>query len=328
MAESRDGRAGRRAGARRARPGTLEVAGQAVRGPQPERSGEAELGDPQSEVGAARRCPESTVANLAVALTRAGHSVVVIDADLGRPHLHRLFNLDQQPGLTDVELGETWLTDALRPIGVTEDPSGADDLSRRMEHAGSLEVLPAGSALQDPDELGFDRAMGRIIQRVRGRADIVLIDASPLLRSNAIALSAHIDALVVVVRLKGLRASALQEMGWMLEAAPATKLGFIVTGAEKSEGYGYGQQPRIVASGQPLEASPPPTLTVSPSPADGDGEAPARPRSKSASRPFGGLSPREAALRSAESRRAKSAQPSAAPERAELDAAQDGHEDD
>ena len=133
--------------------------------------------------------------------------------------------------------------------------------------------------LQDPDELGFDRAMGRIIQRVRGRADIVLVDAPPLLRSNAIALSAHVDAVVVVVRLKGLRASALEEMGWILEASPATKLGFVVTGAEKSEGYGYGQQPRLVASEQPPDARP--TLTVSPPPADGDGAAPARAPSKS-----------------------------------------------
>ena len=100
-----------------------------------------------------------------------------------------------------------------------------------MERTGSLEVLPAGSAVEDPDEVGFDRAMGRIIQRLRGRADIVLVDASPLLRSDTIALSAHVDAIVVVARLKGLRSSELEEMGWMLEAAPAAKLGFIVTGA-------------------------------------------------------------------------------------------------
>ena len=47
----------------------------------------------------------TTVANLAITLARAGRRVVVIDADLVKPHLHRLFGLDQQPGLTDVELG-------------------------------------------------------------------------------------------------------------------------------------------------------------------------------------------------------------------------------
>ena len=226
--------------------------------------------------------------------------------------------------MTDVELGEAWLVSALRPIGLAENSSGGDDLSRRPEHTGTLEVLPAGSALQDPDELGFDSAMGQIIQRVRGRADVVLLDAPPALKSNAIALSAHVDALVVVVRLKALRASALQELGWMLDASPAMKLGFVVTGADKVEGYG--QRQRYIASEQRLEPRPRP-VGVPASAADGDGEATAEPRSKSAGRPFGGLSPREAAQKSAQSRRAKSANREEAAQRAALDEPQNAVED-
>jgi succinoglycan biosynthesis transport protein ExoP len=257
----------------------------------------------------------TTVANLAVALARAGRRVVLIDADLSSPHLHRLFNLDQRPGLTDVELGETRLAEALRPIGLTDDSSGADDSSRRIDRTGSLEVLPGGSVLEDPDELGFERAVGRTVQRVRRRADVVLVDAPPLLGGHAIALSAHVDALVVVVRLKALRTSALQDLSWLLEASPAVKLGFVLTGDVRIEGYGQSQ--RHGAPERRQEASPRPALTASPSAVNGDGDlpsagTPAKARSKAAGRPFGGLSPREAALRSAESRRAKSAQRSEA----------------
>ena len=293
----------------------------------------------------------TTVANLAVALARAGRRVVLVDADLARPHLHRLFDLDQQPGLTDVELGETSLVDALRPISLTEDSSEADDSSRRTGHTGSLEVLPAGSVLQDPDELGFDRAVGRIIQQVWTRADIMLIDAPPVLSGHALALSAHVDAVVVVVRLKALSTSALEDLGWTLEASPAVKLGFVVTGDDKSEGYG---QSRYGLSDRPRAVRPRLKLTVPASAADGDGDArrrsaetradasanesgpgsetdgrgaepasdgPAQAPSKSSGRPFGGLSPREAGLRSAQSRSAKSAQ------RAAHDEAQDVVED-
>ena len=265
----------------------------------------------------------TTVANLAVALARAGRRVVVIDGDLGRPQIHRLFNVDQRPGLTDVELDETPLTEALRPIGVTEESSRADDSSKRIEHAGSLEVLPAGSALQNPDELGVDRALGRIIQHVQGRADVVLVDAPPILRSNAIALSAHVDALVIVVRLKGLRASALRDMGWMLESTPAAKLGFIVTAADKTEGYGYGHRQRTIVPKRRLAATPRPAQAASPSTANGDGGT----RSKSAGRSFGGLSPREAAQRSAKSRRAKAARRAQATEHTAPDEAQKALED-
>jgi polysaccharide biosynthesis transport protein len=274
----------------------------------------------------------TTVANLAVALARAGRRVVLVDADLSHPQLHRLFDIDQQPGLTDVEMEETWLVEALQPVGLTEDSSEDNGSSRLMDHAGSLEVLPAGSAVQDPDELGFDRAVGRIIQRVRGRADVVLVDGPPALSGHAIALSTHVDGVVVVVRLKAVKTAALEELGWLLEASPAVKLGFVVTGDDKTEGY-YGQQKRPSKGRQ--APKPRPKLPVSASAADGDGDAPELRRaeiqagegsietsdgdesepgaavdggSKPAGRPFGGLTPREAAQRSAESRRAKSAQ--------------------
>jgi Mrp family chromosome partitioning ATPase len=207
----------------------------------------------------------TTVANLAVALARAGRRVVVIDADLSHPHLHRPFDVDQR------------LVQALQPIGSTEDSSGADDSSRRVGQTGSLEVFPAGSALQDRDELGFDRAVGRIIQRARGRADIVLVDSPPVLSGHAIGLSAHVDAVVVVVRLKALKTSALEDLGWMLEASPAIKLGFVVTGDDTSEGYGsqkYGPSNRRRA-GRPRPK--PATLA---SAADGDDDVRSRRRAQ------------------------------------------------
>ena len=285
----------------------------------------------------------TTVANLAVALARAGRRVVLIDADLSHPHPHRPFDLDQR------------LVQALQPIGPTEDSSGADGSSRRMGQTGSLEVFPAGSALQDRDELGFDRAVGRIIQRARGRADIVLVDSPPVLSGHAIALSVHVDAIVVVVRLGALTTSALEDLGWMLEASPAIKLGFVVTGDDKGEGYG--SQQRYGASNRRRVGRARPKPTVPPSAANGDGDvrsprraeaqadeganetagesetdergaeaasgAPAETRSKSAARPFGGLSPREAAVKSAQTRRARSAERAEKAERAAAEGAED-----
>jgi capsular exopolysaccharide synthesis family protein len=212
----------------------------------------------------------TTVANLAVALARAGRRVILIDADLSRPHLHRLFGLDQWPGLTDLELGEARLEEALRTIGLTVKASERDHQSRRMDRSGSLELLPGGSVLEDPDELGFENAVGRVIQLVRDRADVVLVDAPPLM-SHAIALGAHVDAVVVVVRLKALRTSTLQDLSRILAAMPVTKLGFIVTGVDRSEGYG--QHARYAASTRRSEAKPRLTLAVPPSAAKADGEA-------------------------------------------------------
>jgi succinoglycan biosynthesis transport protein ExoP len=284
----------------------------------------------------------TTTGNLAVALARAGRRVIVIDADLSNPRLHRLFGLDESPGLTDLELGEASLLEALRPVALTDEHLDADRVARKRDTSGSLEVLPSGSALEDPDELLFERTLVSILQRVRGLADIVLIDAPPLLMGQAIALTAHVDGVVAVARLKTLRTSALQDLSAILDTSPATKLGFILTGVDKSTGYSA--YPANATQVRRAETRPRPKLTVAPPAAARNGEmsgehdpepregtattgAPVRESAQSAAQPFGGLSPSEAGKRSGQSRRAKAAQRGTDSEHDGVDAARDAYED-
>ena len=181
----------------------------------------------------------TTVANLAVALARAGRRVVLIDSDLRRPSLHRLFDLDERPGLIDIELGDVKLEEALRPVPVTQwDSSAANGGRPSGRRKGKLEVLTAGYPFYAPDELGVELTVARIAESLRDRADLVLIDAAPLLAvGDAIALSAHVDALVLVVRLNGLNSSAYDDLRRTLASSPTQKLGFILTGAAASDAY-------------------------------------------------------------------------------------------
>jgi polysaccharide biosynthesis transport protein len=181
----------------------------------------------------------TTVANLAVALARAGRRVVLIDSDLRRPSLHRFFDLDEGPGLIDVELGHVDLEHALRPVPVTQwDSTAANGRQPIRRGNGKLEILTAGHAFQAPDELGIELTVARIAESLQHRADLVLIDAAPLLPvGDAIALSGHVDALVLVVRLNSLRPSAFDDLRRTLASTPAQKLGFIITDAETSDAY-------------------------------------------------------------------------------------------
>ncbi|MCA1682723.1 MAG: P-loop NTPase [Actinobacteria bacterium] len=183
----------------------------------------------------------TTAVNLAVAFARAGHRVALVDLDLRRPMLARVFGLEGRPGLTDVVLGDATLERAIASIAVTPRSAGASAGGNGSRHgvAGILEVLPSGRLPPDPGELVASAALDGILASLSDRAELVLIDAPPLLHvGDAMALSAKVDAMVIVARLNVLRQPMLHEVRRLLDSSPATALGFVVTGAELEAGYG------------------------------------------------------------------------------------------
>lgn len=179
----------------------------------------------------------TTMANLGVAMARAGRRVVLVDLDLRRPSVDRFFDLSGWPGLTQVALGRVDLADALVrvPIDLGDRPktNGATPM-------GSLAVLGAGPVPPDPGEFVATEALSSVLARLREIADVVLVDAPPLLHvGDTLTLSPRIDALVVVGRLETVKRSMIAEVKRALETMPIAKLGLIVTGANVEEGY-YG----------------------------------------------------------------------------------------
>jgi Mrp family chromosome partitioning ATPase/capsular polysaccharide biosynthesis protein len=185
----------------------------------------------------------TTVANLAVSLARAGRHVVLVDLDLRRAALARFFGLHARPGLTDVALGRLELGEAIRPITLTNgETEGNAPISDNGASAkqGRLEVLTSGRLPPEPGEFAESRALTDVLLDLWKRGDYVLIDAPPLLRvHDAMALSSKVDALVVVTRLNVLRRPMLNELHRILASSPVKKLGFVLTGVGREEGYDY-----------------------------------------------------------------------------------------
>jgi non-specific protein-tyrosine kinase len=181
---------------------------------------------------------------LAVALSRAGRRVILVDLDLRRPYLDRFFGLGDRPGLTEVVLGHVDLSTAITPVALTGPataPPGRKNGNGAASLDGVLEVVPTGPLPPDPGEFVGLGALAEVLHRLRSRADVILVDSPPLLQvGDALTLSTRMDALVVVTRLTLVRRPLLAELRRALEKSPATKLGFVITGAQLEEGYGYG----------------------------------------------------------------------------------------
>jgi len=183
----------------------------------------------------------TTIANLAAAFARSGRRVALIDLDLRRPSLATLFGLDDDAGLTELALGRAELDGVLYPIRLRESDSEMARFSTNGSGPGSLDVLPAGPLPPNPGEFAGSHVLSEILTELSERVDLVLIDAPPILQvSDAMTLSAKVDAIVVVARLPDVRRGALDELRRVLDAAPVVKLGFVVTGMTSDESYGYG----------------------------------------------------------------------------------------
>jgi receptor protein-tyrosine kinase len=197
-----------------------------------------------------REGKSTTIANLAVALAHAGQRVILVDVDLRRPYVHNFFSLGDHPGLTQVALGHASLREALAEVPTLIGDS-ASTPSRNCS-TGSLRVLRAGPVPPNPGEFTESQTFEAVLGCLRESADIVLLDAPPaLMVGDALALSKHVDAILVVTRAEVVRRHMLTELRRVLDASPAWPLGFVLTAAGGEETYGYGGSYSTTASSEP-----------------------------------------------------------------------------
>lgn len=126
----------------------------------------------------------TTAINFAVMLAQQGQQVLVVDADLRRPSLHRAVDVLREPGLTNLLIGDADVREAVRPSVLPH-----------------LDFLPSGPFPPNPSELLNAKAMGRLLETFEGRYDQIVIDSPPVLAvTDAAVLAAHTDGVVLVLR--------------------------------------------------------------------------------------------------------------------------------
>src|SRR3954471_15757593 len=165
-----------------------------------------------------------TAANLALTMAQEfNQRVLLVDGDLRRPSVARLFGISDTPGLSDVLMGGAEIDDAV--------------VTLPHHH---LSVLPSGMVPSHPAELLGSTAMRRTLDALRTRFDRILVDMPPVapLADVSIA-SAVVDGVLMIVRAGVTPKPAIERA---LSAVDGTKvLGLVLNDAGESTGsYGYG----------------------------------------------------------------------------------------
>lgn len=153
-----------------------------------------------------------TLSNLAGALAQAGKSVVIIDADLRKPRLHKIFHIQNLNGLTKYLTADMQLEDLLRATPIP-----------------TLFLINAGPLPLNPVELLGSEKMATLITRLKEAFDFVLVDTPPLLAvSDAIALGPRLDGAILVVRAGKTPREALRQAREKLDAHKIKGVGVII----------------------------------------------------------------------------------------------------
>lgn len=170
-----------------------------------------------------------TAANLALTMAQEYHQrVLLVDGDLRRPVVHRLFGIADGPGLSDVLAGRAEPEDAIVTL---------------TDHA--LALLPAGSLPHHPAELLGSAAMRRLLDTLRTRYDRVIIDMPPVAPLADLHIVAPMaDGVLMIVRAGVTPKPAIERA--LANFDPSRVLGLVLneTGGHAAdrqtyEGYGY-----------------------------------------------------------------------------------------
>lgn len=167
-------------------------------------------------------------AALGLAFAQLGKRVVIVDADLLNPSLHRFLGVDDAVGLADVLKGVASLDDALRET-----------------KAANLQLLPAGrhgkgATSITPAELLNSEAMLNLLHRLEERFDLVLIDTPPIAAvADPCVLAPLVDGVLLVVELGRVTRTAIQGVKEQLELAQAKVVGAVVNKASQKRGHDF-----------------------------------------------------------------------------------------
>ena len=170
----------------------------------------------------------TTASNLAITLANTGRRILLIDGDLRKPSLHRMFDVSREGGFADALLSRESIQRLVQPTFVN-----------------NLDLLTTGNDVSNPAELLASDRLGEVFKELIPLYDMVLIDSSPLLVvTDPSIIAAVADGIILVVRISSTRRNDLEVTNDMLKTLGVPVFGMVINGVTRGEigygGYGYG----------------------------------------------------------------------------------------
>jgi len=171
----------------------------------------------------------TTCANLAITMSQIGLKTLLVDCDLRRPFIHKMFGIEREPGLSNILINTAGWEDCIQTI--TDIMMGELNLDEVLLTPGleNLNILTAGTAPSTPSELINSSRMPELLKILGSHYDVVIIDSSPVLpAADATILASRVDGVLLVYQVGRTARGALRRTKIQLENVNANMLGIVI----------------------------------------------------------------------------------------------------
>lgn len=201
--------------------------------------------------GGAGEGKSTTLVNLAYICAQGGYTTLMIDADLRRPRLHTFFDINNSVGLTNYLTTELVLEDVILQTPVD-----------------NLYFMPSGILPSDAAGILNSKRMSELIQDVKQRFDLVLVDSPPILGvSDASVLASEVDLTMIVVQHRKLPRNMLLRVKQAVENVGGNVIGVVLNNVDVRSDSQYQYYTSYYTYYAPAESQIGPPLVASSSPA-------------------------------------------------------------
>ena len=180
----------------------------------------------------------TTCVNLATAFAQSGKKTLLIDADLRRPTIDKIFGIERSPGLTDILLGTREARECFRRIDDLMVGKFGLKLAQTTPGLEYLHILPAGLIADRPTELLSTPALDRLLIEARQNFDIVIVDAAPILPvADGFVLAPKVDAIILTYQVGRVARDVLKRTKLRVQNVDGNVIGIILNDIQSEIGY-------------------------------------------------------------------------------------------
>jgi non-specific protein-tyrosine kinase len=166
----------------------------------------------------------TTAANLGVVMAQSGLTCAVIDADLRKPTMHRIFGVENTAGLTTL---------------LTHPDQSWEQVAKKVALPG-LFLIPSGPIPPNPSDLLSSVRFERLIDQIKDDVDLVIVDSPPTLSaSDALSISRHTDGVILVCHSNKTRIDSLRHAAESIHQGGIRLIGVVLNRQKGQQAGSY-----------------------------------------------------------------------------------------